>query len=110
MDRQTLNNVRILAAWEMFRDEYCGRRDPIQEDRLLSRAQSFRHLTHLLPGQSILELGAGSGLFVSHLIRVSRGENPITAVRFGPRSAPPFHAERLTWVDAEDLPGILGGL
>jgi len=35
-----------------------------------------------LPGQTILELGCGEGLFTHALLQVSRGENPITAVTF----------------------------
>ena len=55
---------------------------PILEDRLLWRAQTFRHMVHLLPGQTILEIGCGQGMFTSKLHRVSRGENAITAVTF----------------------------
>jgi hypothetical protein len=66
-------------------------------------------LTHLLPGQSILELGAGQGRFVSALLAVSRGENPITAVRFCPRERPAIEAPGLEWVDVDDLPGPLEG-
>lgn len=72
-----------LALRERYRDAYLKQRDPIHEDRLLWRAQSFRHLVHLLPGQSILELGAGIGLFTRQLLQVTRGENPVTAVTFG---------------------------
>lgn len=71
-----------LAVRESYRDRYWRRRDPIFESRLLWRAQTFRHLVHLLPGQSILEIGAGEGLFTQPLLRASRGENPITAVTF----------------------------
>jgi SAM-dependent methyltransferase len=35
-----------------------------------------------LPGESILELGAGSGLWTEHLSAVLRGQNPITAAVF----------------------------
>ena len=42
----------------------------------------MRHCFHLLPGESILELGAGSGLWTEHLTRALRGENPITAAVF----------------------------
>jgi SAM-dependent methyltransferase len=36
----------------------------------------------VLPGETILELGAGSGLWTEHLVHVLRGENPITAAVF----------------------------
>src|SRR2546430_17662879 len=71
-----------LAFRERYRDDYWRNNDPIAEDRLLWRAQAFRHIVHLLPGQTILELGCGEGLFTHALLRVSRGENPITAVTF----------------------------
>src|SRR6266436_6868502 len=71
-----------LAVREQYRDDYWRKHDPIAADCLLWRAQAFRHTVHLLPGQTILELGCGEGLFTHMLLRVSRGENPITAVTF----------------------------
>ncbi|MGB7293531.1 MAG: bifunctional class I SAM-dependent methyltransferase/glycosyltransferase family 2 protein [Thermodesulfobacteriota bacterium] len=84
----------ILRIREEFRDRYWLKKDPIYQDRLLWRAQTFRHMVHLLPGQSILELGCGQGLFTRHLLQVSRGENPITAVNFN--SHPQFAERSLT--------------
>ena len=81
-EARELAALSSIAERERFRDRYWRSRDPIYEDRLLWRAQSFRHLVHLLPGQSILELGAGEGMFTRQLLAVSRGENPITAVTF----------------------------
>src|SRR5260370_42274962 len=71
-----------LAVRDRYRDDYRRKHDPIAADRLLWRAQAFRHTVHLLPGETILELGSGNGLFTHALLRVSRGENPITAVTF----------------------------
>src|SRR5215467_14358353 len=71
-----------LAVRERYRDEYWRKHDPIVEDRLLWRAQTFRHTVHLLPGQTILELGCGELRLTRALLRVSRAENPITAVTF----------------------------
>ena len=71
---------RDSAVRERYRDEYWRTHDRIVEDRLLRRAQAFRHTVHLLLGQSILELGCGGGRFTRALLRVSRDENPITAV------------------------------
>jgi 2-polyprenyl-3-methyl-5-hydroxy-6-metoxy-1,4-benzoquinol methylase len=72
------------AAREQSRDFYWLKKDPICNDRLLWRAQTFRHMVHLLPGQTILELGCGQGLFTRQLAHVSHGENPITAATFDP--------------------------
>jgi dolichol-phosphate mannosyltransferase len=74
--------IETLVRRERFRDEYRIRRDPIAEDRLAWRSQTFRHLTHLMPQQTILELGCGDGAFTRQLVRVSRGESPITALSF----------------------------
>jgi dolichol-phosphate mannosyltransferase len=79
----------LLAQREQFRDRYREQRDPIAHDRLLWRAQTLRHLLHLLPGETILELGCGNGWFTRQLHKVSRGQNPITAVTFDPSAQPP---------------------
>ena len=42
-----------LALRERVREVYWKRRDPIIKDRMLWRAQTFRHVMHVLPGQSI---------------------------------------------------------
>jgi len=84
VSEQPTQAVKLLGIREQYRDRYWLKRDPIYRDRLLWRAQSFRHMVHLLPGQTILELGCGRGLFTQQLVQVSRGENPITAVTFSP--------------------------
>ena len=97
--------VVALADREKYRDWYLLHQDPIPQDRLLWRAQSFRHLVYLLPGQTILELGGGRGLFTKHLLEVTRGENPITVANFmAADEAAPVERLRLT-----DLPGELKG-
>src|SRR3954451_12753852 len=74
--------IATVRTREQYRDEYWRSRDPIAEDRLLWRAQTFRHTVHLMPGQTILELGCAELRFTRALLRVSRGENSITAVTF----------------------------
>jgi len=102
--------IEILATREQYREHYLQHRDPIGEDRMLWRAQTFRHLMHLMPGQTILELGCGQGVFTRKLVRVSRGENPITAVTFNPdTSKPPELPGRVEFVNASSLPGALEG-
>jgi len=97
--------VQALADREKYRDWYLLRQDPIPQDRLLWRAQSCRHLVHLLPGQTILELGGGCGLFTEQLLKVTRGENPITVATFmAAEDGTPVERLRLT-----DLPGELEG-
>src|SRR5690242_1199668 len=100
----------ILSARERYRDWYLHNRDPIGRDRLLWRAQTFRHLVHLLPGQSILELGCGDGSFTRALVRVSREENPITAVTFGPlNTAKVENLPGASFTSASSFPGPLRG-
>jgi dolichol-phosphate mannosyltransferase len=99
-----------LALRERYRDEYWRTQDPILNDRLLWRAQTFRHTVHLLPGQTILELGCGSLRFTRALLRVSRKENPITSVTF--QSSPAVASDVLPNVELiqlRDFPGALGG-
>src|SRR3974377_771199 len=99
-----------LSLRERYRDDYRRTRDPICEDRLLWRAQTFRHAVHLMPSQTVLELGCGDGLFTRELFHVSRGENPLTAVSFDSNrehpDALPRNSEFLT---VSSLPGPLQG-
>lgn len=99
-----------LEARERFRDEYWRERDPILKDRLLWRAQTFRHTVHLLPGQTILELGCGNLQFTQTLLQVCRGENPITAVTFA-RHPPELGAldSKIEFLQLDSLPGPLCG-
>jgi SAM-dependent methyltransferase len=99
--------IETLKTRERFRDSYWLTRDPIHEDRLLWRAQTFRHLVHLLPGQTILELGAGRGLFTRQLALVTRGRSPITAVSFNADASPKAELPGVEYLTVEDLPGVL---
>lgn len=96
-----------LALRERYRNEYWQRRDPILADRLLWRAQAFRHTVHLLPGQTILELGCGQGQFTVALARICRGENPITAVTFQEK-LPPLDP-KIELLQVSQVPGSLHG-
>ena len=99
-----------LAVRERYRDDYWRKNDPIVEDRLLWRAQTFRHAVHLFPGQTILELGCGEGLFTGALLRVCRGENPITAVTFQEQVAGPLDIRaKVELLEVSDLSISLKG-
>lgn len=111
MARLDVPLMETLRIRERYRDHYLQRCDPIADDRLLWRAQTFRHLVHLLPGQTILELGCGRGLFTRQLHHVSRGENPITAVTFGLESRRPEGLpESVEFHALASLPGVLEGV
>jgi len=76
---------------ELSREAYWLRYPGTSPFKLRRRALTVRHCLHVLPGERILELGAGSGLWTGHLTEVLRGENPITAAVFDRellRSAP----------------------
>ena len=71
-----------LRQMERSREGYWRRFVYTSPVKLRWRALTVRHCFHVLPGESILELGAGSGLWTEHLTEVLRGENPITAAVF----------------------------
>ena len=71
-----------LQAMERSREAYWRRYAATSPVKLRWRALTVRHCFHLLPGESILELGAGSGLWTEHLTDALRGENPVTAAVF----------------------------
>jgi SAM-dependent methyltransferase len=102
--------IETLAVRERYRDEYFAHRDPIASDRMLWRAQTFRHLVHLVPGQSILVLGAGKGLITEQVVVVTRGENPITAVSFKSSETEGGTTQgAVEFISAHSLPGPLVG-
>lgn len=102
--------ISSLALREQYRDNYWRKHDPILEDRLLWRAQTFRHTVHLLPGETILELGCGELRFTRALLQVSRKENPITSVTFKatPTLTPDVFPETEV-IHLQELPGPLAG-
>jgi SAM-dependent methyltransferase len=67
---------------ERAREAYWLRYPTTSPVKLRWRALTVRHSFHVLPGERILELGAGSGLWTEHLADVLRGENPITGAVF----------------------------
>lgn len=73
---------RNLREMELHREKYWLRYPRTSPLKLRWRAIAVRHCFHVLPGESILELGAGSGLWTEHLTDVLRGENSITAAVF----------------------------
>jgi dolichol-phosphate mannosyltransferase len=98
--------IDVLARRERHAGEYRTRRDPIAAEREVWHAHIFRHLVHLLPGETILEIGSADGGFTRALADMTRGRNPLVAVTAtGAASATPG-AETIA-IDA--LPGPLAG-
>src|SRR5215475_3003349 len=107
--RQRAEFIETLGIREQYRDEYWQSHDPIVDDRLRWRAQTFRHLMHLLPSQTILEVGCGRGRFTRQLCRVTRGENPITAVTFRVSEPRPDMPDAVDFHWASAFPGQFRG-
>lgn len=104
--------LEALAEREKVSDYYWSRKDPINELRMWWRAQTVRHLFHILPGETILDLGCGQGAFSRALARTTRGECPITAASFvfSPRQAPLHPPETaVQTLHLTDFPGPLAG-
>ena len=101
--------IEQLSARERFRDTYRAQRDPVASERLLWRAQTVRHLMHVMPGQSILEIGAGNGDFARTLHHVTRGENPIVAATFAADRSVSATTLGVETVARNTLPGELAG-
>jgi len=100
-----------LREMERTREAYWLRHPSTSPIKLHWRAVTVRHCFHVLPGESLLEIGAGSGLWTQHLTSVLRGENPVTAAIFNAdlaeeavtRQLPNTSAALVTDLDA-DLP------
>ncbi len=104
------DNWSVLVRRERDRDRYWTFKDPICRDRLLWQAHSFRHLVHLLPGETILEMGSGNGWFTETLADISKGRNPITAARFNPEARSDGEpVESVENLILTSLPGALEG-
>lgn len=67
---------------ERSREAYWLKYPGTSPTKLRWRAIAVRHCFHVLPGENILEVGAGTGLWTEHLANVLRHENPITAAVF----------------------------
>jgi SAM-dependent methyltransferase len=78
----TMSLVENLKEMELTRERYWLRHPSTSPVKLHWRAVTVRHCFHVLPGESVLEIGAGSGLWTGHLASVLRGENPLTAAVF----------------------------
>lgn len=81
-----------LQKMERSRERYWLRYRNTSPIKLRWRALTVRHSFHVLPGERILEVGAGSGLWTRHLTEVLRGGNPITAAVFNEDLLPAGHA------------------
>jgi dolichol-phosphate mannosyltransferase len=72
----------ILQELEYHREQRWKLRGEAAELKLHWRAVAVQQLLQVVPGESILELGAGSGMLTEQLHHLLRGENPITSIVF----------------------------
>lgn len=92
-----------LADMERSREAYWLRYPATSPIKLRWRALTVRHSFHILPGERILEIGAGSGLWTSHISDVLRGENPITAAVFNEEFEPGLQRPDVKFVRVQSL-------
>lgn len=78
----TATLLQNLSEIERSREAYWRRYPATSPTRLRWRANAARHALHIAPGETVLELGAGSGMWTAHLTAVLRGESAITAAVF----------------------------
>ena len=81
MGRSSFRILRLLeeqreARWDAYADA--------AELKLRWRALFAQKYLRILPGEKILEMGAGGGALTEALSRVLRGQNPVTSVVFSP--------------------------
>ena len=90
-----LSLERTLQVLEQEREQrwQCGAQSV--QLKLHWRAQAVRHMCHVLPGETILEFGGGSGLLTGRLQQIFREENPIVSVVFSHHLVEKARARRI---------------
>ncbi|MBF0431652.1 MAG: glycosyltransferase [Fibrobacteria bacterium] len=79
---ETAKRDQRLKERELEIAEYRAKLDPFIGIRMRWRASVARHLFHILPGQTILEIGSGDGALSFELARVTNNACPITDAVF----------------------------
>src|SRR6476619_5119483 len=95
-----------LSEMERTREAYWSAYPKTSPIKLMWRALTVRHCFHVLPGESILEIGAGTGLWTEKLASVFNGENPITGAVFNTDYLPRARQKSLpgtTFLEVHDL-------
>ncbi len=108
-----MNLLELLRKQEYLRSRYWENVDYFLPLRLRWRAQMARHLFHLFPENSILEVGAGSGQWTREISSANENRNPICAVTFNKQLFEDIDPENLTAniesVCLDVFPGKLAG-
>ena len=74
--------IELLKRQERLREDYWKNVDYFLPVRLKWRAQMVRHLFHLLPENSLLDLGSGSCQWTREISAANGNRNPICAAIF----------------------------
>ncbi|MGP0566834.1 MULTISPECIES: glycosyltransferase [unclassified Nitrospina] len=104
--------VDALRERERARMHYWDRKDYFIPHRLKWRAHMARHLFHLLPGESILDLGCGDGRWTREIAELHDHKHPVTAATFNPDYFDELNAnkpENVEPVLLNEFPGSLAG-
>jgi SAM-dependent methyltransferase len=110
-----LNAIGGSILWsirerERVSDWYWSHADTIRKMRRWWRACTARHLLHILPGETILELACGSGTLTAALGAITRDECPITAATFDPENDLSRVRDALPSAECVHLSGFPGEL
>jgi dolichol-phosphate mannosyltransferase len=95
-----------LREMERTRERYWRRYPKTSPYKLRWRALTVRHCFHVVPGESILEIGAGGGVWTRELARVFRDENEITAAIFNQDLAESGDWEAISGVQRRVVEGL----
>jgi len=102
-----------LKKLEQARIGYWKKVDYFLSFRLKWRAQMVRHLFHILPGETILELGSAAGQWSNEIVQLTKCANPITAATFDPDSYAAMKSKGVEKpiepIFLDDFPGKLKG-
>jgi SAM-dependent methyltransferase len=105
--------TKDLQRQELSRIRYWKDRDYFLPWRLKWRAQMVRHLFHLFPGESILEVGSSQCEWTREISSANNHSNPICAVTFDADSYQKVQqegvSENIEHLLLEDFPGGLEG-
>jgi dolichol-phosphate mannosyltransferase len=96
----------ILQKLEEKREGRWKRNSQAVQLKLHWRASAIQHTFHVVPGETILELGAGSGKLTAELQSVFRGENPVTSVVFSRALFQQARSRNLPGVEVLDVDGF----
>ena len=112
-DRRGKQLGKMLEKQERFRARYWKENDYFLPERLEWRARMARHLFHLFPGESILEIGCASGQWAKKISESNGHTNKICAATFDPSDHEQMSQgdtlENMEPVFLEAFPGALAG-